>query len=525
MGGGIGAVRIVSVEMAGFRRHAGPATYHLDAPRVIVRGDNGKGKTTIAEAITYALFGTDLSGSPRVDRLIHQGAKGMEVAVVVRTADGAEHEVRRSRRGRSSDLRLDGRPATQAEVERVVGPARYWLPVFWPATLAGWSDSEAREFFAGLLPPVDPAAVLEALGPAHADILRAVDLRRPDQAAQTIRAQVRDLERELERLQGRIDALREAAGAPVPEVTAPDVAEELASCLRELDALVVPDTAAMEVEARRLAETVARAKAEIASLTAAMEDPEAIADACPTCGQPLPAAERERARAAIEERNAERRARLQAVVAQGREAAARLKVLEGQIGALRQRGAAARREELARRVETLRRQHEERRLQERLRAEALARRQQAERDLADTEAAIRDREAVLGQHRQELDALRDYVAKAAELQVAALERHLNRVSVQLYEVAKTTGEVRPVFRLLWDGRPMAVLSTSERIRVGLEVAGLVNRLTGLDYPVFIDNAESITSFDPPAASQVIVARVEAGAELAVELAEGAVIHG
>src|SRR5690606_10100760 len=81
-------MRVVRLEMTGFRRHAGPVTYHLDAPVVTIRGDNGRGKTTIAEAITYALFGTDLSGSPRVDRLIHQGAKGMEVAVVVRTADG-----------------------------------------------------------------------------------------------------------------------------------------------------------------------------------------------------------------------------------------------------------------------------------------------------------------------------------------------------------------------------------------------------------------------------------------------------
>ena len=44
--------------------------------------------------------------------------------------------------------------------------------------------------------------------------------------------------------------------------------------------------------------------------------------------------------------------------------------------------------------------------------------------------------------------------------------------------------------------PLAV--NSERIKAGLEIAMLVKRLTGLTYPTFVDNAESInTNFTRP----------------------------
>src|SRR5690606_13457123 len=110
------------------------------------------------------------------------------------------------------------------------------------------------------------------------------------------------------------------------------------------------------------------------------------------------------------------------------------------------------------------------------------------------------------------------------LQVRQLEEHLNRVSIQLHELVKTTGELKPVFRLQYDGKPYAVLSTSERIRAGLEIASLINKLTGVDFPVFVDCAESVTHFDRPAASQLFVSRVVKGEPLSVRVAEGVVSH-
>lgn len=60
-----------------------------------------------------------------------------------------------------------------------------------------------------------------------------------------------------------------------------------------------------------------------------------------------------------------------------------------------------------------------------------------------------------------------------------------------------------------------MLSYSERIKAGLEIGNLIMSLTNTKFPIFIDNAESITTYSIPD-TQIIEARVKEGtAELEV----------
>ncbi|MFS8640558.1 MAG: AAA family ATPase, partial [Symbiobacteriaceae bacterium] len=83
-------MKILEVEMEGFRRHKDPVIVALPDGDVEIRGENGAGKTTIAEAITWGLFGVDLAGSNRVDRLMHPETGGVMVSVRVIGPDGQE---------------------------------------------------------------------------------------------------------------------------------------------------------------------------------------------------------------------------------------------------------------------------------------------------------------------------------------------------------------------------------------------------------------------------------------------------
>ena len=118
---------------------------------------------------------------------------------------------------------------------------------------------------------------------------------------------------------------------------------------------------------------------------------------------------------------------------------------------------------------------------------------------------------------EQVKSIAQYRATLAEMQIAQLKKHLDKVDIKLFDVTKSTGEIKPTFDLLYDGRPYKALSTSEQIRVHLELTTLFNRVTGMDYPVFIDFAESITHYNRPFASQVIEACVVEGEDLQVEL--------
>ncbi|NJD03131.1 MAG: hypothetical protein FIA99_11185 [Ruminiclostridium sp.] len=109
----------------------------------------------------------------------------------------------------------------------------------------------------------------------------------------------------------------------------------------------------------------------------------------------------------------------------------------------------------------------------------------------------------------------EYAAKRAELTLKPLK--MDRVKIKLQEVVKSTGEIINTFRFTYDGKDYRILSLSEKIRAGLEVSNLIQELTQRNYPVLVDNAESISVIDNlELQGQVIFSRVVAGAKLSVK---------
>ena len=122
------------------------------------------------------------------------------------------------------------------------------------------------------------------------------------------------------------------------------------------------------------------------------------------------------------------------------------------------------------------------------------------------------------QKKELLSALAFYISKRVEINFSKLK--MNRVAISLYDVVKTTGEVKDVFRFTYEGRDYICLSHSERIRAGLEVAELIKRLLGVVYPTFIDDVESVPVIDNVRPTgQVFIAKVIKGTALQVQVAD------
>lgn len=116
---------------------------------------------------------------------------------------------------------------------------------------------------------------------------------------------------------------------------------------------------------------------------------------------------------------------------------------------------------------------------------------------------------------RKIKAVIEYAAKRAELTLKPLT--MNRVKIKLQEVVKSTGEIINTFRFTYDGRDYRILSLSEKIRAGLEVSNLIKQLTERNYPVLVDNAESISVIDNlELQGQVVFSRVVPGAKLSVK---------
>ena len=85
-----------------------------------------------------------------------------------------------------------------------------------------------------------------------------------------------------------------------------------------------------------------------------------------------------------------------------------------------------------------------------------------------------------------------------------------------YDVVKSTGEVKDTFKFTYGGRRYDRLSLSEKIRAGMEVSELMKRLTGRNYPTFVDNMESVDDLaNVRPTGQVIMAKCVSNAPLQV----------
>jgi hypothetical protein len=127
--------------------------------------------------------------------------------------------------------------------------------------------------------------------------------------------------------------------------------------------------------------------------------------------------------------------------------------------------------------------------------------------IEETETAITQLKCVINEAIQ-------YMAKRIELMLDGLK--MNNTEIVLTEVVKTTGEIKDCFRFSYDGRDYRCLSLSEKVRAGLELAVLIQKLSGREYPIFIDNGESICTFgNVNLIGQIILSRVVQGQELQV----------
>jgi hypothetical protein len=112
----------------------------------------------------------------------------------------------------------------------------------------------------------------------------------------------------------------------------------------------------------------------------------------------------------------------------------------------------------------------------------------------------------------DIQAVRNFMLQYAEMQVEYVNSFLHLAKIQLFKYSGTTGEMTLDFNINYgeEETEYKSLSTSEKIRCSIELAGLLNRVQNISYPVYIDNGESVESFDEPV-TQYFVATVVAKA--------------
>ena len=602
---------ISSLKVSGFKCFAEERSFSF-GPMNAIFGHNAQGKSTIADAISYAITGVSFFGSNRMDRLRAPG-KNISVELQIVDGKGQPHCLIRNRVGDNTDVFWDGQPIAAKDLNTVFAERDLFLAVFNPLYLIEVLGNKGRDLFERYMPEVPHEKVMEQLSEHNQSILAQNPFLSPEALVKQTRDSIRELESTLTYCQGQQDLLqsqREQSG-----VLLADRQKELQDCrirIQELESIrttgfdgsdlkerladlyslheeyvreqaSLPQTDDLDAKFRDLTQKRAKREADVYHSQYA----QALADTqkqinelgmelarhrhilaglqpgirCPMCYQTV-------TQETLPALKDEFEATIRRICAQGKELSGQLDELHGLDEKAREVFEAFRAQDIAMcnqeladielrrqqavdavRAENERRQQKISEIREEIqnieldletgrlsseemvelecfkeRAKALEAEievlteQQGSSMGADVAPGISAEEinAEIVKKNELLTALSSYIAERVRQRFDHLD--LNRVSISLYEVSKTTGEVRDVFKFNYEDRPYVILSLSEKIKAGLEVSELLKKIAGINYPVFIDNGESVPVIDNVRPSgQTFISQVVKNEQLRVEI--------
>ena len=590
--------QIIGMTISGFKSYEGPTELTFGDPTVIT-GGNGRGKTSIADAIAFAVTGLPFFGERGIDRLHNES--NPDVSIQMRFVDerGAAHELTRTRRKNRMTITYDGYEIRQLDLTDLFGERDVFLSILNPLYFIEELGEDGKNLLERYLPLIPQEMILAQLAEPVRASLKDEFLLSPDAYLKRRREEIRGLEERITYLGGQRDLA--AAQEEQQQKTRLELADQLDGLKAEIAALEEKQFAGLDVErmqerlvelSRRYDETaqdvhgdaseqqkalqelreriirrqteqyqskftqpMAEAYARVNDLGARYQREMASYKAfhagmeCPTCHRSVTEQTLPEVQTAIKKTlselyaaGTEQRNQLNELQELDRKAMetfeqfkgedlrrweAEISVLE-QSCAERSRSGAAESSLIRNEIQSLTTELEYGKLTQaeydrlsacreecrEVEAKLSALESMTAEEPSDLGGEIRQAQDRIGEIKRIMTNVIAYISKRAELTFSQLR--MNKVEISLYDVVKTTGEVKDTFKFTYGGRRYDRLSLSEKIRAGMEVSELMKRLTGRNYPTFVDNMESVDDLaNVRPTGQVIMAKCVSNAPLQV----------
>lgn len=94
-----------------------------------------------------------------------------------------------------------------------------------------------------------------------------------------------------------------------------------------------------------------------------------------------------------------------------------------------------------------------------------------------------------------------------EAQKEKIQEYLNKVDIEFSKITKTTGEITECCNIQYEKRDYKKLSKSQQARACLEISNVFNNISGINAPIFFDDAESTTDIQAIPNTQLIISTV------------------
>ena len=196
--------RITGMTISGFKSYEGPTELTFGDPTVIT-GGNGRGKTSIADAIAFAVTGLPFFGERGIDRLHNES--NPDVSIQMRFVDerGAAHELTRTRRKNRMTISYDGYEIRQLDLTDLFGERDVFLSILNPLYFIEELGEDGKNLLERYLPHIPQETILAQLSESVRETLKDEFLLSPDAYLKRRREEIRGLEERITYLNGQKD--------------------------------------------------------------------------------------------------------------------------------------------------------------------------------------------------------------------------------------------------------------------------------------------------------------------------------
>lgn len=123
--------QITSLMLSGFKSYEEPTELVFGNPTVIT-GGNGRGKSSIADAIAFAVTGCPFFGERGIDRLHNENNPDVAIRMCFVDETGTLHELNRTRRKNRMTITYDGYEIRQLDLADLFGERDVFLSILNP---------------------------------------------------------------------------------------------------------------------------------------------------------------------------------------------------------------------------------------------------------------------------------------------------------------------------------------------------------------------------------------------------------
>ena len=562
-------LRINQIQMKGFKPYKDVKVVCFSEGNTVIEGDNGQGKTSISDAITYALLGTGADGVEKAGaKLLNNESKDMFVMLMFEV-DGEEHILTRSKKGSKSELILDTDSIDQVELMNWIKQKELFLSIFNPAYFTSLAPKDQKELLQKYLGEVKFDDVIKEMGAEGQRLLDDafmvpqiyIDRKREElkeandrenylkgfidgkEIVEVPEAKVFDKDSEIGEIIKSLDELNKKPTQLHDISEQDDKNKELNGKLKELEqqkyqlengpTLYKEDRIIEEkqLERQRLLNEHSLLKSQLNAIKKAT---------CPKCGETFEL---------DPNMKSELESRLSKIVADGKAVAnyideqtkirdervkkhdervkAESEALSKQIADIQQQLSEndisklndenikyaaelqAEKDDFNKKLQELQAEKQEVKTFNLNRQHTIEQNAKTEKAIEDAKAELSTFEPLKAKLNADIERAKKFNSTKLRMQGEFIGQFLDKVNIQFQKIVKSTGEIKDDFKLQYEGKDFNLLSTSERIKAGLEISNLLMNATGYVYPVFVDNAESIVDI-PQLETQMIAAKVKAG---------------